>query len=61
MDRVTGYLEVGHTLLGEVAINGGKAAIDDKGDWHIVFSPEQARAFAAKVEAAAKRAEEVRS
>lgn len=47
--KVAGYLEVGTNKKCEVVVNGGKAALDKKGAWHIVFSPTQARDFALKL------------
>jgi hypothetical protein len=40
-----GTLEVGLNVAGEVVVNGGPAAVDANGMWHIVFSKEQARNF----------------
>lgn len=41
-DRVAGTLEVGVDECGDIVINGGPAALDERGDWHIVFSADQA-------------------
>lgn len=42
-DKVAGYLEVGVNTQGEVILNLDK---DRNGIGHIIFSPNQARAFA---------------
>lgn len=45
-EKVAGELQVGFNDSGDVIINGGRAAIDSAGDWHIVFSQKQARKLA---------------
>lgn len=35
---IAGYLFVGYTETGEVVINGGPAAVDEKGDWPVKFN-----------------------
>jgi hypothetical protein len=45
-ERIAGHLYVGVNLKNEIVINGGRAAVNEDGDWHIVFSPRQARDLA---------------
>jgi hypothetical protein len=53
-DKIEGYLEVGANENGEVVVNLDK---DRNGIGHIVFSPNQARAFAAVLNKQAEAAE----
>lgn len=46
VSKVGGYLEVGTNDRGEVVVNHPDLKPDADGCGHIVFSPEQARAFA---------------
>lgn len=49
LDKVTGHLEVGTNENGEVVVNHPDLQPDDNGVGHIVFSPGQARGFAASL------------
>lgn len=49
-------LEVGYSLRGEVCINGGPAAVDKNGLWHIIFTPLQAELMAKLLSKNAKEA-----
>lgn len=55
-DKVSGYLEVGVNTNGEVVVNLDK---DRNGVGHIVFSPNQARAFANVLISNAQSAEDM--
>lgn len=46
MDKISGFLEVGHNEQGEVVINHPDLKPDENGVGHIVFSPGQARNLA---------------
>lgn len=46
-DKISGYLEVGRNDSGEIVINHPDLKSDENGVGHIVFSPNQARHFAA--------------
>lgn len=46
-DKVSGFLEVGLNAQGEVVVNHPDLKPDADGVGHIVFSPNQARNFAA--------------
>ena len=55
-DKVAGYLEVGVNTNGEVVVNLDR---DRNGVGHIVFSPNQARAFANVLISNAQSAEDM--
>ena len=46
MDKITGYLEVGHNKRGEIVIVHPDLKPDKNGVGHIVFSVDQARNLA---------------
>ncbi len=48
-DKIDGYLEVGSNGAGEVVVNHPRIVTDADGVGHIVFSPAQARSFAASL------------
>jgi len=57
MPVIGGYLEVGTNGRGEVVVNHPDLLPDENGIGHIVFSPEQARNFAALLLRKAQEAE----
>ena len=62
-DKVSGHLEVGTNLQGEVIINFDcrqGIAVDNNGVGHIVFSVKQARNLAKLVYKKAREAEEAK-
>lgn len=56
-DRIGGHVEIGTNGKGEVVFNHPAMLVDESGDGHIIFSPNQARELAASLRRKADDAE----